>query len=728
MKMKLYGLDIETYDPHLVKKGASWVYGEGHILCTSVYSKKMSNAQVFKSNGGKAVKQILLNPDITLVGTNIVYDLGWLCYEHGLKANEVKCGLIDIAIAEAFIDEYQQFSLDALAWKYLKERKKAEKLEKIALNQGLKGDFRRHLKELWDLGFTKEIAEYVSSDADQPVRIWEKQKEVLNELAATDYAELEASLEKKDVRKSSITLQQKKDALEFAKRYNIITALDVNFKLIKIVLDMKQRGVRVDMAKRKQNYELLKGIQDRLQSEFEGKYGKVNFNSTKQLAALFDRERVPYKCKIRVKSYINKPVFAGSEIWQQKQILKETFKGIRVQKGQIVLFVPKQYAGRTNDDIIQMGYVTTCNPNIDKKAIDAIKNKYEVGKSIKELKQVTSIIDKFLGPNFDRFIVKHGEDNYRIHADFNIVGARATGRFSSAKPNLQQIPSKTVLFAKTENEIKLYKLCRETIIPDEGMLMGKCDYAGQESRLMAHFAVGTGANEIRRKYNENPELDLHDYVGQISGLQDKYGIDVGRKYAKNCAFGLGYGMQLTTMMETFEWDREDAMRITELYHEAVPFVKSTMDKVSDVIVKRGYIKTLAGRHCHLRKFNGKVDNRSAYKGFNKLIQGSAADMIKKAVVMLDEQGVLDVFPLYLLVHDEIDFGVPNVYKLIEIKIIMENTYPMTVPFIVDPEVGKNWGHVLGRKTKVKKKDGTVVDKVLLMERFLEKVERSMKRV
>jgi DNA polymerase I-like protein with 3'-5' exonuclease and polymerase domains len=712
--MKLYGLDIETYDPHLTIKGASWVYGEGHIICTSVYRDK---AVVHKGNGGKAVKQILLNPNITLIGTNIVYDLGWLCYEHGLKAKEVKCGLIDIAIAEASIDEYQLFSLDALAWKYLKERKKADKLEKIALNQGLKGDFRRHLKELWDLGFTKEIAEYVSSDADQPVRIWEKQFEILS--GKVNYHGENFS--------------------------GCMDALLINFKLIKIVLDMKQRGVRVDMAKRKQNYGLLKGIQDRLLDEFTQKYGKVNFNSTKQLAALFDRERVPYKCKIRVKSYIgNNPVFAGSDIWQQKQILKETFKGIRVQKGQIVLFVPKQYAGRTNDDIIQMGYVTTCNPNIDKKAIDAIKNKYEVGKSIKELKQVTSIIDKFLGPNFDRFIVKHGENNYRIHADFNIVGARATGRFSSAKPNLQQIPSKTVLFAKTENEIKLYKLCRETIIPDEGMLMGKCDYSGQESRLMAHFAVGTGADEIRRKYNENPELDLHDYVGQISGLQDKYGTDVGRKYAKNCAFGLGYGMQLTTMMETFEWDREDAMRITELYHEAVPFVKSTMDKVSDVIVKRGYIKTLAGRHCHLQrnktyvkagidayalqKYYGLVDNRSAYKGFNKLIQGSAADMTKKAVVELDEQGLLDVYPLYLLVHDEIDFGVPNVDRLIEVKVIMENTYPMTVPFVVDPEVGKDWGHVVGRKAKVKKKDGTIVEKVLLMEQFLEKAKRSMKRV
>jgi DNA polymerase-1 len=254
--------------------------------------------------------------------------------------------------------------------------------------------------------------------------------------------------------------------------------------------------------------------------------------------------------------------------------------------------------------------------------------------------------------------------------------------------------------------------------------MGKCDYSGQENRLMAHFAVGTGAEEIRRKYNENPELDFHRYIGEISGLYEEYGPEVGRKYAKNCSFGLGYGMQLQTMMETFGWKKEEAERITALYHEGAPFVKATMDRVSEVITRRGYIKTLAGRHCHLKNGN----KRDAYKGFNKLIQGSAADMTKKAMVELDKKGLLDIFPLYLTVHDEIDFGIPKKAKVIarlpEIQEIMEHTFPMEVPIRVDPEVGSDWGHVKGRREKENEKTREV--KVETMKHFIERTIREVK--
>jgi DNA polymerase-1 len=287
-----------------------------------------------------------------------------------------------------------------------------------------------------------------------------------------------------------------------------------------------------------------------------------------------------------------------------------------------------------------------------------------------------------------------------------------------------------VLFKDTPDEIKLYTLCREIIIPDEGRLMGKADYSGQENRLMAHFAVGEGADEIRRKYNGDPELDFHKYIGEISGLYEEYGEDIGRKYAKNCSFGLGYGMQLQTMTETFGWSKEEAERITMLYHDGAPFVRATMDKVSDVIVKRGYIRTLAGRHCRLRKYNGRTDTRSAYKGFNKLIQGSAADMTKKAVIMLDEKGLLEIFPLYLLVHDEIDFGIPKTQaalrRLPEIQEVMEHTFPLSVPIRVDPEIGNDWGHVAGQRKTKYRKTGKV--KVETLNQFIERIIKEMKAV
>jgi DNA polymerase I-like protein with 3'-5' exonuclease and polymerase domains len=657
--VKYYSIDCETDDPHLTTKGASWVYGDGGIIVTGLYNVRTKTKKAFNGGGGEADTTLLLDKDVTLIGANIVYDLGWLCYEHGLAAEAVQCSLIDVSMAEQTIDEYQRYGLDDLAWKYLKERKGSGELAGIALGYKYKGDFRKHLKKLWDAGYKKEITEYVLSDAEQPAKIWDKQKVILLETACTD-------------------------------------AAMTNMALIKIVLGMKQRGVRIDMKKRERNRERLTAIQTELRRDFEKKYGAVNFNSSKQLADLFDKQGVPYRHRIRIKGLKGTPPFPGGELWEQKTRLKETFRGIRVEKGNLVLYVQKQYAGRTDFNVRAMGYDTTCNPNIDKKALSALKKKYPVAEAIVNLKQVTSILDKFLGPKFDRFIVKHGDHDYRIHADFNIVGARQTGRFSSANPNLQQIPSKTVLFAKTENELSLAKLCRELFIPEDGEILVKLDMSGEENRLMAHFAVGRGAEEIRKKYTENPMLDYHAYVGEISGLYEEYGKEIGRKYAKNTGFGLAYGMQLTTMMETFDWTKEEAERITTLYHDGAPFVKATMDKVSDVIVGRGFIKSLAGRRMRLRSYNGKVDTRSAYKGFNKLIQGSAADWLKKAMVSIGNPQGLTSCALLLTVHDELVLSMPvSTLGLDDIHTTvaaLEGAFMLRVPMICEPEFGHDYGH------------------------------------
>jgi DNA polymerase-1 len=656
--MKLYGIDIETRDPFLNEKGPSWAYGVGEVIVVGVHYGATKRA--LNGNGGTTIQKLLANPKVCLAGANIVYDIGWLCYEHGIKAEDIKCSLVDVAIAESLIDEHQPYGLDSLAWKYLGERKQSGPLPALAAGMGLRGDFRGHLKTLWDAGYTREIKEYVTSDADQPARIWEKQKEILKETGCLDAA---------------------------------IT----NFKLIKITLGMKQRGVRIDMEKRKKNYELIERVREELQTEFEKRYGKVNFNSPKQLAALFDRENVPYRMKIRIKGMAGGQPFEGAELWDHRKKLKPYFNGVKKKKGQLVLYVRKRYAPGIAQELQSNGYDITCNPNIDKFALAAAKRKHAVAKEISELKQVSSVIDKFLGPKFDRFIVRHGPNDFRIHADFNIVGARQTGRFSCSNPNLQQVPSKTVLFEKTDREIKLYKLCREIIIPDEGCLMGKADYSGQENRIMGHIAYGPGADEVRAEYNKNPDLDFHAYIGELSGLYGEYGPEIGRKYTKNCSFGLGYGMQPPTMAETFNWPLEQAERVTALYHEGAPFVRATMDKASEVIVKRGYVKTIAGRRLRLRNNN----YREAYKGFNKIVQGSAADMIKAAMVELDERGLLELFPLCLQVHDELVFSVPKtreaVERLPEFRDAMENAIKMRVPIRVDPEVGSDWGHMTGRR-------------------------------
>ena len=686
--MKFIGLDIETDDKHLTEKGASWIFGEGSIIVTGLYNARTGSKKAFSGNGGQTVKALLLDKDATLIGANIGYDIAWLCYEHNLKAKEVKCSLIDVAIAEACIDEYQPYSLDALAWKYLKERKKAEPLELLCQSLGYKGDFRKHLKKLWDAGYKEEIKAYVISDADQPVRIWEEQQKIIPE--------------------------ESREAVE------------TNFKLIKITLDMKQHGVRIDLKTREKNAKILQKKADEIFPAFEKKHGKVNLNSPKQLSELFLKEKVPFRYKIRIKGF--KPEgrkfvkkqdsFYGDDVWNQRAELKNYFSDIRIEKGELVLYQPIQYAERTADEIQKMGYEITCNPSLGKKALERIRRTHPIVQETIDLKSLRYQLDNFFGKNFDKYIVEG-----RIHPEFVINGARQTGRLSSIAPNGQNIPSRTVLFEKTEEEIKVYKLCRECFIPDEGMFWGKCDYAGQENRLMAHFAVGAHGDFIRQLYCEDPDFDEHDLVGKDSGLYEEHGYDVGRKYIKNYRFGKAYGMQIKAMMEYFGWSQKHAEHMDEVFSECAPWVGDTMDRTQEIILKRGYIKTLAGRHSHLQSFNGVVNRRSAYKAFNKLIQGSGADMMKKALVMLDEAGLLDVFPLYLTVHDEIDFGIPKkafaLKKLIEVQKIMENTFLLSVPIRVDPEIGEDWGHVKGRKEKKDSETGKVIA-VESMENFIKR--------
>jgi DNA polymerase I-like protein with 3'-5' exonuclease and polymerase domains len=694
--LKLYGLDLETHDPLLNDRGASWVYGEGRIIVAGLHNSQTGVKRSFDGNGGKTIRKLLLDPKAALVGANIGYDIGWLCHEHSLAAKEIKCALIDVAIAEQCIDEYQPHSLDALAWKYLNERKGAEELKAVCLRLGLKGDFRKHLQALWERGYKDEIRRYVISDADQPVRIWKEQQKALPPES--------------------------------------VDAVNMNFKLIKITLDMKQRGVRIDLEKRKQNAALLQAKADEIFPAFARKHGKINLNSPKQTAELFAKEKAPFRYKIRVKGLtptgrkFNKSVdsFVGDDVWQQRKRLREVFNGMRVEKNVLTLYLTGQHAFRARDDLSRMGYEVTCNPSVGKKAMELLRRTHKIVQEAIDLKSLRYQLDNFFGKNFERFIV-----NGRIHPDFNIVGARQTGRFSSSAPNGQNIPARTILFEKTEQEIRVYKLCRECFLPDEGMLMGKCDFSGQENRLMAHFAVGSHGDYIRRKYNEDPDFDEHDLVGKDSGLYEEHGYEVGRKYIKNYRFGKAYGMRIPTMKEYFGWSQEHAEHMDQAFAECAPWVEETMDKVQKIILKRGYVKTLGGRRCHLQSFNGVTNKRSAYKGFNKLIQGSGSDQIKKAMVNMWESGLCDVFPLYLPVHDELDFGIPKtaaaLRRLPEIQQCMERTYPMLVPMRVDPEVGEDWGHMAGkRKEKRSEETGEIERAAETLDQFIERIIKTVK--
>ena len=160
---RVIGLDIETYDPLLKTAGYSWKYGQGYILATALYYEDIDKlaviAGIHNDNSPYSEKErvlmnemsiesILKNPEVCLVGANIIYDLGWLLYEYGMSTYDVKCSFIDVLQAESILDEFNIHTLESVSKKYLGYGKTKERIETwVQENISAKGDFRQHLKD-----------------------------------------------------------------------------------------------------------------------------------------------------------------------------------------------------------------------------------------------------------------------------------------------------------------------------------------------------------------------------------------------------------------------------------------------------------------------------------------------------------------------------------------------------------------------------------------------------
>tara|TARA_B100000768_G_scaffold137122_1_gene128131 strand:- start:321 stop:1361 length:1041 start_codon:yes stop_codon:yes gene_type:complete len=327
-------------------------------------------------------------------------------------------------------------------------------------------------------------------------------------------------------------------------------------------------------------------------------------------------------------------------------------------------------------------------------------------------------------------IIKH-EHKGRIHADINQIrsddGGTVTGRFSYSNPNLQQIPAK---------DPETGPLIRSLFIPDEGCKWGTFDYSQQEPRLVAHYSLQfelPSVNTIADSYENDPNTDFHKIVAEMA--------EIPRSQAKVINLGLFYGMGKAKLMNELDLTKDKAEELFKKYHENAPFVKQLTNKAMNAAASKGVIKTILGRRCRFPKYEPvlrgddwgtyvpaedeermkelqdmgpvlkdfeeniikdkqgkpkknywhKNPTRRAftYKALNKLIQGSAADMTKKAMVELYKQGLL----AHIQIHDELDFSVESEEQAKKIKNIMETAVDLEVPNKVDYESGPNWGEI-----------------------------------
>ena len=292
-------------------------------------------------------------------------------------------------------------------------------------------------------------------------------------------------------------------------------------------------------------------------------------------------------------------------------------------------------------------------------------------------------------------ILKH-QHKGRIHAEINQIrsdqGGTVTGRFSYNNPNLQQIPARNK---------ELGPRIRSLFIPEEGCQWGCFDYSQQEPRLVTHYASLDGlygVDEVLDAYNEG-EADFHQIVSDMANIP--------RSQAKTINLGLFYGMGKNKLQAELGVSKEDAEDLFRTYHDKVPFVKMLMESVMRRAQDKGRVRTLLGRRCRfnlwepnqfgihkalnhedaLAEHGPGIKRAFTYKALNKLIQGSAADMTKKAMVDLYKEGIIP----HIQVHDELDISVND--NADKIKKIMESAVELEVPNKVDYESGPNWGTI-----------------------------------
>ncbi len=294
-------------------------------------------------------------------------------------------------------------------------------------------------------------------------------------------------------------------------------------------------------------------------------------------------------------------------------------------------------------------------------------------------------------------ILKHSFKG-RIHAEINQLrsdqGGTVTGRFSYNNPNLQQIPARNK---------DLGPKIRSLFIPEGNKKWGCFDYSQQEPRLVVHYAGLQnlyGVDEVLDAYNQG-DADFHTIVADMA--------EIPRSQAKTINLGLFYGMGKNKLQAELGVSKDKAEDLFRQYHNKVPFVKKLMDNVMQRAQNSGKIRTLLGRLCRfhlwepnqfgihkalpheaaLMEHGPGIKRAYTYKALNKLIQGSAADMTKKAMIDLHKEGIIP----HIQVHDELDISVTNDLEAAKIKDIMEAAVDLEVPNKVDYESGPNWGSI-----------------------------------
>jgi len=276
-----------------------------------------------------------------------------------------------------------------------------------------------------------------------------------------------------------------------------------------------------------------------------------------------------------------------------------------------------------------------------------------------------------------------------VHTSYNQAVA-VTGRLSSTEPNLQNIP------IRTEQGRKV----RQAFIAPTGKKIVAADYSQIELRIMAHLSQDTG---LLNAFEQG--LDVHKSTAAEVFAVDLESVSTAqRRSAKAINFGLIYGMSAFGLAKQLDIGRKDAQGYIDLYFARYPGVKDYMDRMRELAKEQGFVETVFERRLYIPEINSPNGQRRQYAertAINAPMQGSAADIIKRAMFTMDqwlESEALsgqpfDGIKMTMQVHDELVFEVPEIIiddAVEKIKSIMSDAAQLKVPLIVEAGIGDNW--------------------------------------
>ena len=635
-------IDIETYDPNLKTKGSGAIRNDGFICGIAVatdndlayfplrHSDTDINYQRIDKIWQVLNDKIFQNKNITKVFHNAMYDVCWI---RAVTGKMIKGRIVDTMIAASVIDENRfKYSLDALSKDYLNEEKYKYDLQQKTLEWS-GGTVKDPMTNMHKLP-ASIVKEYAKQDVNLTYKLWKLFDKKIDEVLYT-----KDDGEQKTCRK----------------------IFELETKLFLCLVDMKFKGVRIDRSKAILFGKHLKKRRDQIIKAIESITTiKVDIWAAASIKKLLDH--------LCIKDY------------------KVTPKSKMPQ-------LPKNYLQTHNNKCLRM-----------------------IAKAREYDKAVNTFIDGLL-----EYV---HED--RIHADINQIrsdtGGTVTGRFSMSNPNLQQIPAKGYIGSKM----------RELFIPEEGCQWGSFDYSQQEPRIVVHYAIKLGLPGTEGLQNEfdRDDADFHQIVADMA--------NISRKQAKTINLGLFYGMGKIKLQKELGLDQRQAKELFNEYHSRVPFVRQLSQELIAFAKENKLLFTLHDRFCRfdkwettnkewnpeINRFNevplyteqqareafkaemldkykeNKIDPNYmdyferyytpafTYKALNRLIQGSAADMTKKAMVDLHEKGIVP----HIQIHDELCFSITD-HETKLIQSVMEETIPLEVKNKVDFESGPSWGTI-----------------------------------